>query len=100
MKSWILSVFLNIGCNTMSQVDWRTEYPELVTFLKEEVLPVVDAYGRSYYEAVDRSYDDYGYGGLSMQLLYVSDNLKKGNVPISRQLNLWSKRIDKEQNND
>jgi len=76
---------------------WRDQYPDLVSFLKGEVRSAVDLTGDVYYNALDRSFDEYGYEGLSMQLLYVSNNLKPGHRLVSKQLVKWSKRIDKEQ---
>ena len=75
---------------------WTDKFPELVTFLAEEVKSKLDPYGMTYYSNIDRSFDLYGYVGLSMQLLYVSSNLQKGNKKVEKELERWSKVIDEE----
>lgn len=76
---------------------WQTQYPELATLLgSEKAYAAVNSYGMTYLRAVQLSFDEYGYAGLSMQLLYISNNLAKGNKDFEQLLIMWSRRIDKD----
>ena len=75
---------------------WTSKFPKLVEFLATDVKSALDPYGMSYFRDLDRSFDEYGYAGLSMQLLYVSNNLQKGNKKVEKELERWSKVIDME----
>lgn len=77
----------------MNGTEWRVLWPELSDFLDNTVYYQVDGYGMTYLNAMDQSWEEYGVEGISMQLLYIANNIKAGNKTIEKSLIAWSKKV-------
>ena len=79
---------------------WRQRWPDLLVFLEDKVFYTVNSIGATYYQAIDKAWDGHYIEGLSMQLLYISNNLRpKGPhraKDVEKELVRWSKQLDKE----
>lgn len=83
----------------MTDKTWQERWPDLRVFLEDTVLYACDHVGAVYYHAIQRSWDEYGIEGLSMQLLYISNNLRgraNNKRTVEKDLIKWSKQLDRE----